>query len=87
MFSVKERATSNLIEKTLFKNIFSNLFSDSYSIKFWDGEEITYGTGDSCFRIILNESLPISDIITDPSVTFGEAYMQKNLILRAIFKM
>ncbi len=79
MFSVKEKAPSNQIEKTLYKNIFSNLFSDPCSIKFWDGEEINYGTGESSFRIVLNEPLPISEVIADPSVSFGEAYMFKRL--------
>ncbi len=79
MFSVKEKATSSQIEKALHKNIFSNLFSSPYSVKYWDGEEITYGTGDSCFRIVLNEPLPISEVMMDPSVTLGEAYMHKKL--------
>lgn len=79
MSLIKEKAPSNQIEKKFYKNIFSNLFSDPCSIKFWDGEEITYGSGDSRFKILLNEPLPISEIITDPSVSFGEAYMYKKL--------
>lgn len=79
MISVKEKAPSKQLEKTLYKNIFTNLFSNPCSVKFWDGEEITYGVGDSSFRIVLNEPLPISEVITDPSVTFGEAYMHKKL--------
>ncbi len=79
MFSVKEKALTNKTEKNFYKNIFSNLFSDSCSVQFWDGEEINYGEGDSTFRIVLNEPLPISGIIMDPSVTFGEAYMNNKL--------
>ncbi len=79
MFSVKEKALSNQLEKTFYKNIFANLFSDPCSIRFWDGEEITYGTGEIRFRILLNEPLPISQIIADPSVSFGEAYMFQKL--------
>lgn len=79
MSSVKEKALSKQIEKTFYKNIFSNLFSDPCSIRFWDGEEITYGTGECQFRILLNEPLPISQMIADPSVSFGEAYMFKKL--------
>ncbi len=86
MFAVKEKALSNQIEKTFYKKIFSNLFSDPCSIQFWDGEEITYGTGNSRFRILLNEPLAISDIIADPSVSFGEAYMLKKLDIEGNIK-
>ncbi|MGB8452398.1 MAG: cyclopropane-fatty-acyl-phospholipid synthase family protein [Anaerocolumna sp.] len=79
MLSLKEKVPPNQIEKTVIKNLFSDLFSDPCTVKFWDGEEITYGTGDSSFRIVLNEPLPITDVIADPSVTFGEAYMHKQL--------
>ena len=79
MISVKERIVTNKIEKKLYKSFFNNLFSDSCSVKLWDGEEITYGTGDINFRIVLNEPISISDVLADPSVTFGEAYMQKKL--------
>ncbi len=79
MFAVKEKAPASQIEKAFMNNIFSNLFSDPCTVKFWDGEEISYGTGDSSFRIVLNEPLPISEVISDPSVTFGEAYMHKKL--------
>lgn len=86
MFSVKEKVSSNQMAKRFYKNIFSNLFSYPCSIKFWDGEEITYGTGDSKFRILLNEPLPISEIISDPSVSFGEAYMLKKLDIEGSIK-
>lgn len=81
MLLVKEKAPSksNQIEKSLYKKLFSNLFSDPFLIKFWDGEVVTYGIGEIRFRIYLNEPLPISEIISDPSVTFGEAYMHKKL--------
>ncbi|HWT75724.1 MAG TPA: SAM-dependent methyltransferase, partial [Mobilitalea sp.] len=79
MISLKEKVIPNQLEKNLYKNIFSNLFSDPCSVQFWDGEEISYGCGKSSFRIVLNEPLSITDIIADPSVTFGEAYMNKQL--------
>ncbi|RDU24086.1 class I SAM-dependent methyltransferase [Anaerosacchariphilus polymeriproducens] len=67
------------MDKTAYKNLFRNLFSETCTIKFWDGEDITFGTGNSAFKIIFNEPLPISDIITNPSVTLGEAYMHKQI--------
>lgn len=35
--------------------------------------------GESRFKLILNEPIPKADIISDPSLAFGEAYMQKQL--------
>lgn len=47
-------------DKVFYEKLFKDLFSHTYSIRFWDGEEATYGDGDSKFKIILNEPLPIS---------------------------
>jgi cyclopropane-fatty-acyl-phospholipid synthase len=79
MVSVKEMLNPKILEKSIYKDLFSNLFSDTFSVKFWDGEEFTNGTGNDGFRIILNEPISISEVIADPSNTFGEAYMQKKL--------
>lgn len=72
-------AYSAHMDKTVYKNLFQNLLSETCTIRFWDGEEIIFGMGDSNFNIIFNEPLPISDIITNPSVTLGEAYMHKRI--------
>lgn len=79
MIPVKEKNRLGQIEKMLFKNLFTGLFPDSYSLTFWDGEEINSGSGNNSFRIILNEPFPISGVFSDPSLTLGEAYMHKKL--------
>lgn len=78
---MKNEKTSYSVQfdKAFYKNLFKNMFSHTYSVRFWDGEEITYGKGASAFKIILNEPIMISDIITNPSLTLGEAYMNKQL--------
>ncbi len=63
------------IDKIFYKTLFKNLFSDTFELKFWDGSSETYGQGDIKFKIIFNEPIPKADIIKDPSLTFGEAYM------------
>lgn len=65
--------------KLLYNKLFKNLFSETSTVQFWDGEEITYGEGNSKFKLILNEPLPITDLISNPSITFGEAYMHKQI--------
>lgn len=67
------------MDKQLLKRLLKNLFSHTCAIQFWDGEEMILGKGEIRFRIILKEPLSITDILTNPSVTFGEAYMNKKL--------
>lgn len=63
------------VDKRLYKSFLGNIFSDPCTIRFWDGEEINYGSGKSKYTIVFNRPLPISSIITRPSLTLGEAYM------------
>ncbi|MTK13052.1 MAG: class I SAM-dependent methyltransferase [Clostridiaceae bacterium] len=67
------------IDKAFYKTLIKNLFSDFCRIRFWDGEVENYGDGECKFEIIFNEPIPKSDIIKDPSLTFGEAYMTKKI--------
>ncbi len=69
----------DVIDKVFYRTLFRDLFSDTCTVKFWDGEEETYGEGESRFKLIMNEPIPKSDIISDPSLAFGEAYMNKKL--------
>ncbi|MBU3182836.1 cyclopropane-fatty-acyl-phospholipid synthase family protein [Clostridium psychrophilum] len=55
------------------------MFSDPFKLRFWDGSVEELGDGESKFEIILNEPIPKSDIINDPFITLGEAYMTKKL--------
>ena len=67
------------IDKVFYKTLFRDLFSDACTVRFWDGEEEPFGGGESRFKLILNEPIPKGYIIADPSLTFGEAYMHKQL--------
>lgn len=69
----------NGIDKVFCKTLFKDLFSDTCTVRFWDGEEETFGEGESKFKLILNEPIPKADLIADPSLAFGEAYMHKIL--------
>ncbi|MFL0251918.1 class I SAM-dependent methyltransferase [Clostridium neuense] len=68
-----------IIDKIFYKTLFKNLFSDTFELKLWDGSSEVYGKGEVKFKIIFNEPIPKSDIIKDPSLTFGEAYMTKKI--------
>ena len=78
MLTKNKKATYiNQVDKSLYTNLFRSLFSDKCSITFWDGEKVSFGNDQNSFNIIFNEPLPVSDILSNPSVTFGEPYMNK----------
>ncbi|NOW08004.1 SAM-dependent methyltransferase [Clostridium beijerinckii] len=68
-----------IIDKIFYRTLFKNLFSDTFELKLWDGSSEIYGEGNPEFKIIFNEPIPKADIIKDPSLTFGEAYMTKKI--------
>jgi cyclopropane-fatty-acyl-phospholipid synthase len=71
-----------IIDKVFYKTLFKNLFSDTFELKLWDGSSEIYGEGEVQFKIIFNEPIPKADIIKDPSLTFGEAYMTKKIDIK-----
>ena len=66
-------------DKTFFKTLLKNIFSDSFEVQFWDGSIESYGNEKPKFKIVINEPLHKSEILADPSIAFGEAYMKKNI--------
>jgi len=68
-----------MTDKLFYKTLLKGMFSDPFEIKFWDGSEEKHGEGESKFKIILNEQIPKSDIINNPSIALGEGYMSKDL--------
>jgi len=67
------------IDKLFYKTLLKKMFSDGFEIMFWDGSVENCGEGESKFKIILNEPIPKDNIINDPSIALGEAYMTKKL--------
>lgn len=63
------------MEKLFLKKFLECIFSDTFEVQFWDGTTEKFGEGDIKFKIIINERLPKSNILKDPFLTFGEAYM------------
>jgi len=67
------------LDKIIYQTLFKNLFSDTCKVRFWDGEEVKFGDGEIRFTVVLNEPIPQKDILTNPSIAFGEAYMYKKV--------
>lgn len=70
---------SSNVNKIFLKGLLKNLFSDSLEIKFWDGEVENYGDGDVKFKLIFHEPISRTDVVKDPSMAFGEAYMTQKI--------
>ena len=66
-------------DKTFYKTLFKNIFSDSFQVHFWDGSIEIYGEDSPKFKIIINEPIHKSEIISDPSIAFGEGFMDKKI--------
>ncbi|WP_244833983.1 cyclopropane-fatty-acyl-phospholipid synthase family protein [Clostridium sp. BJN0001] len=67
------------LDKIFYKNLFKNLFSDSFELILWDGSSKIYGETTPKFKIKFNKPIPKSSILADPSIAFGEAYMNKDI--------
>ncbi|EKQ56520.1 MULTISPECIES: cyclopropane-fatty-acyl-phospholipid synthase family protein [unclassified Clostridium] len=75
------------IDKMFYKSLLKNLFSDPFELVFWDGtsekyvqnQTANYVDDEPTFKIIFNEPLPKNNIIKNPSLVFGEAYMTKKI--------
>ena len=63
------------MEKMLLQKLSHKLGDASFTIDFWDGTNVNYGKNDPAFKVILKDQIPKSKILRDPSLAFGEAYM------------
>jgi cyclopropane-fatty-acyl-phospholipid synthase len=82
------------INKSFYLNVMEHMLVDPCEVKYWDGEIKKYGNGEPLFRIDLNEPINISEIVSDPSLAFGEGYMYEKInivgnvqeVIESIFK-
>ena len=82
------------MEILFLKKLLGNLCTIPFSAGFWDGTVENYGSGEPQFKIIFNKPLPKRQMFYDPSLAFGESYMdglidyEGNLqeILKAIYQ-
>lgn len=58
-----------------YKKLLKSTFSIPAEITFWDGETVRYGDGDPHFKLIFRDVIPKGELIQDPSIAFGEAFM------------
>lgn len=67
------------INKTFIRTFVKEIFSDPVKVVYWDGEEENFGEGKEKFSVIFNKCICKKDIIKDPFLAFGEAYMNNDI--------
>ncbi len=63
------------MQKSLLQNSFNRVNSGAFEVTYWDGTTEQYGKGEPSFKLIFHEKVPYGQIVKDPILAFGEAYM------------
>ena len=73
------------VDKMFLKAFLHNFEGESFSVKFWDGDEVKIGDNTPLFKIILNKPIPKKDILASTTLAFGVAYMNGDLEVEGDF--
>ncbi len=65
------------MERLMVHKFFQASNNRSFVIDYWDGTSEKYGEGSPEFKIIFRDMIPRKEIIKDPTLAFGEAYMNE----------
>ena len=63
------------MEKLLLQNLFKRVKSGAFEVTYWDGTTEQYGESDPFIKVIFHEKIPYKQVVNNPVLTFGEAYM------------
>lgn len=67
------------INKNIVKSIAEHLSDRPFDLEYWDGEIIKYGEGKPEFKLIIKNFPSKKELLSDPSVALGEAYMKGDI--------
>lgn len=67
------------INKNIVKSIAEHLSDRPFDLEYWDGEIIKYGEGEPEFKLIIKNFPSKKELLADPSVSLGEAYMKGDI--------
>lgn len=65
------------MKKHLLKAFFDQVEGGCFSVRYWDGEEVWYGTGEPRVKVIFHRAPPLGLDLDEPALAFGEAYMDE----------
>ena len=63
------------MKKMVLHKLFESLEGPSFAVRYWDGDNVTYGYGTPSVRIVFHRSLPLGQAGKEPVRVLGEAYM------------
>jgi len=63
------------VEKNVIHNFCKKIKGYSFAIDYWDGSSENYGQGVPAFKVIFKDKISGMKMLKDPSLAFGEAYM------------
>ncbi|MGM0472300.1 MAG: class I SAM-dependent methyltransferase, partial [Bacillota bacterium] len=63
------------MRKQLLKSFFAKLTEGGFKVIYWDDEEVEYGSREPEITIKFNQPLPLDFDLSQPILSFGEAYM------------
>jgi len=66
-------------DKLFYKTLLKNMFSDPFELVFWDGSIENCGDGEALFKFIFNQPISKAEVLNNPSIVLGEAYMTKKI--------
>ncbi len=82
------------MQKKILGALFCRMKGEPFAVTYWDGQTEVYGAEDKkepAIRMIINEKLNLKEMLCDPEIKFGEAYMDKKIDfegdLRNIFNL
>jgi cyclopropane-fatty-acyl-phospholipid synthase len=64
-----------MLDKIFYKTFLKNTFSNPVEVTYWDGVTVQYGEGEPQFKLVFHDIIQKSELIQNPSIAFGEAYM------------
>ena len=67
------------INKNIVNSIAEHLSDRPFDLEYWDGEIIKYGEGEPEFKLIIKNFPSKKELLSDPSVALGEAYMKGDI--------
>jgi cyclopropane-fatty-acyl-phospholipid synthase len=69
-----------IVQKNILHNLFKNMDPKfTFEVIYWDGVTEKYGLGNAQLKIKINEKVSMTQFLSEPSVTFGEAYMNGDI--------
>ena len=70
------------MQKKLLGALFSRIKGEPFAVTYWDGQTEVYGADEKkepAIRMIINEKLNLKEMLCDPELKFGEAYMDRKI--------